>query len=276
MDTFNLNLVNIGGNFPESRERRLKLLEERKSRYEESELCEFSAEEALIGLIIGKQGEKLTRIAWEHKVEIRVLPDDAGLRRVRIYGPDRQSVQRARNVLEYVYHEYSVSESMVGWVLAKKGGCLKDVQQKAGLHSAWYDEVNQIIVLCGLRHSIEQAIHMLDSNAHHFYASPSTSPLPTSPQFDGLIVDAEELEACALAEADAAAYHASNFNDGHPNDFSMQRMCGDGLPNANIRLMQSPTDHRVVGDDRESIGALMNFSQKQQIPTGDTSIAYIA
>eukprot|EP01071_Lankesteria_metandrocarpae_P005812 Lankesteria_metandrocarpae@DN4136_c0_g1_i1.p1 len=161
-----------GALFLENRERRLKLLEERRSRYEDSVQCEFTADEAIIGLIIGKQGEKLTRVARENKVEIRVLPDDGGLRRIRIYGTDNLCVERARNLLEYVHEEYCVPEIMISWITSKKGGVsIREVQQKSRLHSAWFDDINRIVCLCGLRQSVNHAVKLLNNFVIQFQAS---------------------------------------------------------------------------------------------------------
>merc|ERR1712062_164040 len=45
--------------FYERREKRLRLLKERKSKYREESRLEFLADDSLVGFIIGKQGEQL-------------------------------------------------------------------------------------------------------------------------------------------------------------------------------------------------------------------------
>jgi len=87
--------------FYERREKRLKLLKERKMKYKEDEL-EFIADDSLIGFIIGKQGEQLASVAKNNKVEIRVLPcDDEGFRRIRIYGSNRQNALKAKSEVDF-------------------------------------------------------------------------------------------------------------------------------------------------------------------------------
>ncbi|KEP63868.1 UNVERIFIED_CONTAM: hypothetical protein HHA_237550 [Hammondia hammondi] len=82
--------------FHERREKRLKCLEERTSNGVACVCAEFRAKET-IGLIIGKQGERLERLAKRFQVEIRVFPqeEDSATRRIRIYGSSRQTVEEA-------------------------------------------------------------------------------------------------------------------------------------------------------------------------------------
>jgi len=153
----------------EKRERRLKLLEDRRVRYEKTVHYEFTADEKLIGLIIGKQGEKLQRVASNFKVELRVLPEDHGFRRVRIYGNDEQSVRQALSELEYIVYEYPVC-GQPGWASGRKSQQLREIAQRSGLHSAWFNEESSSIILCGLRPAIERGFSMLASSI------PSSSP----------------------------------------------------------------------------------------------------
>ncbi|PHJ22059.1 kh domain protein [Cystoisospora suis] len=92
--------------FRERREKRLKWL---VASCISSFCLEFKAKET-VGLIIGKQGERLEKLAKQYQVEIRVFPqeENSTTRRVRIYGSTRQSVEEAFSELQYVSAVYSL------------------------------------------------------------------------------------------------------------------------------------------------------------------------
>jgi len=127
--------------FFERREKRLKILEERKSRYERTEQLEFEADDSLVGLLIGKQGEHLSRVAKAYKVEIRVLPDDEGYRRVRIYGT-MPAIQKAKNDLSYGFKYIKIDQEVHKQLIDRRGNLLREASSKYGLNSIWVDVGN--------------------------------------------------------------------------------------------------------------------------------------
>merc|ERR1719487_78609 len=52
--------------FHDLRLKKLKILEEAQSKYESSARAEFVADESLVGLIVGKGGEKVNRVQAEY------------------------------------------------------------------------------------------------------------------------------------------------------------------------------------------------------------------
>ncbi|PFH37139.1 hypothetical protein BESB_035970 [Besnoitia besnoiti] len=92
--------------FHERRERRLKFLEERTASCVAS-CIEYKAKET-VGLIIGRQGERLEKLAKRFQVEIRVFPqeEDGATRRVRIYGSSRQAVEDALAEIQFLSAKY--------------------------------------------------------------------------------------------------------------------------------------------------------------------------
>eukprot|EP00915_Cephaloidophora_sp_WS-2016_P001455 GHVH01002061.1.p1 GENE.GHVH01002061.1~~GHVH01002061.1.p1 ORF type:complete len:836 (+),score=118.77 GHVH01002061.1:1254-3761(+) len=128
--------------FYERREKRLKLLEERKSRYEKNEQLEFEADDSLVGLIIGKQGEHLSKVARMHKVEIRVLPDDEGFRRVRIYGGSLSNAQKAKHELNYCFKYLQINADASRQLSDRRGYLMKEIAQRFSVNSIWIDVGN--------------------------------------------------------------------------------------------------------------------------------------
>ncbi|CEM18671.1 unnamed protein product [Vitrella brassicaformis CCMP3155] len=157
--------------FQERRERRLKLLEERRVKYESSLTCEFEADQSVVGVMIGKSGENLARISKQFGVEIRVLPagaEGSTHRIVRIFGESNDSVQAARQELEYLSHSYPVERNIWHWMLNQQGVSTNDLKRKTGVKQATYDDAQQCVVLQGKKAAIDDAIMLLDSHKEYF------------------------------------------------------------------------------------------------------------
>nr|CEL69417.1 TPA: KH domain-containing protein, putative [Neospora caninum Liverpool] len=122
--------------FHERRERRLRFLEERTSAGVASVCVEFKAKET-IGLIIGKQGERLEKLAKRFQVEIRVFPqeEDAATRRVRIYGSSRQAVEEALAEVQFLSASYRLYPASFARRLHAESKVQPD-REKTSWHSA--------------------------------------------------------------------------------------------------------------------------------------------
>lgn len=162
--------------FQERRSRRLKLLEDRRGGQDSSERIEFFVHESLVGLVIGKQGENLARVARNYKVEVRVFPDENGVRRLRIYGSDPIKLDRAKAELEYHFLELPLpdkhAERFLEWLLSDKS-LLRDSCNRHALHSLWYHAERQSLIICGLRRSIEDFIRTLDISYKEAHRTPT-------------------------------------------------------------------------------------------------------
>lgn len=49
-------------------------------------------------------------IHFHYQVELRVLPDDQGIRRIRVYGSDHETVNVAKEELQFVYQEIFIEK----------------------------------------------------------------------------------------------------------------------------------------------------------------------
>ncbi|EZG67023.1 KH domain protein [Gregarina niphandrodes] len=151
----------------ERRQRRWKMLEDRGMSEASVELL---VHESVVGVVMGKQGENLSRVARSHHVEVRVYPDEDGVRRVRIYGGSSQQVRAAADELDYVYWTLSL-----GHTLPRVLQLVRDHKGTSGIHSLWLDEERHELVICGLSASIAAYVAALQ----HALKSPALPFLPT-------------------------------------------------------------------------------------------------
>lgn len=52
-----------------------------------------------------------------------------------IHGPDSASVERCKDMLELVKERVTVDESMLGWVIGKRGANIREMEQETGVIS---------------------------------------------------------------------------------------------------------------------------------------------
>jgi hypothetical protein len=183
--------------FATRKDKKLKILQERKNKFEVLDSVEFNVDESLVGLIIGKGGENIQRVCKKFNVDVRVVDpttgddDEAdtnttpsterkagnskskgkgkGMRIVRIFGSSMTAVEAARAELEYSNYEYKLTDNRaIGWVLGKKMTNIQEVSKKAGLHYARFNQDKMVIDLCGTTQSVDDAIMLLDSHMQYY------------------------------------------------------------------------------------------------------------
>jgi KH domain len=209
------------------KQRKLNELNEYKERYANLVHIEFSIEADLIGLVIGKKGENIQRVMKKHHVEVEVdgRQSASDSRTVRVSGETPEAVEAAREELEFVNHLYEVQDHLVGWLLGRKMQHIQDIQQKSGVYRARFDQDKRVLVLCGTRQAIDDAIVLLDShmqyydvfkeqNRQEFAISrdlfslqprrrlPPTPEAPTKPAAPAVRAQAPKVEAPVVAERD--------------------------------------------------------------------------
>lgn len=167
----------------ERRQRRFKFLADRRETYAEKQMIEFSVNDTFIGTVIGRQGEKLSRVAKDLQVELRVLPEDNGMRRIRVYGKQLDHVQRARDALELVYQQILLNQSFFDKLKEEKE-TLKMLSQRSGLHSTCLNAKRHVLILCGTRRSLDafrNRLHIFsqypsDGSATNYSISATSQP----------------------------------------------------------------------------------------------------
>jgi hypothetical protein len=161
--------------FHDRRETKLKNLEARRERYSTAFREEFDVDEDIVGLVIGKSGERLRRVQDQYGVEIQVERQEerrgkqnSTKRRVKILGDDKQNVEKAREEIEYQKEYWTIEPDQTGWVLGKRKQNLMDFQTKTGiLRLRYLPETNQL-ELCGLRSHIEDTLLLLESHLQYY------------------------------------------------------------------------------------------------------------
>jgi len=155
-------------NILDRKQRKLKELNSRREQYANQVHVEFQVGADLIGLLIGKKGENIQRVMKKHHVEVSVIDGPADMKTIRVSGETSQQVQDARDELEYVNQDYQVDPKMIGWLLGKKMQNVLEIQQKSGIYRARFNQDRGVLVLCGSRQAIEDAVVLLDSHMQYY------------------------------------------------------------------------------------------------------------
>jgi transcription antitermination factor NusA-like protein len=109
-----------------------KLQEEKEARQEQygnSVHDSFQVDRELIGAIVGPKGSHIKKAERESGVHSAYVEDS----RVVIHGPDQQSVDDCRALLEIVKDEVEVEANMLGWIIGKKGSNIREMEQETGV-----------------------------------------------------------------------------------------------------------------------------------------------
>lgn len=80
------------------------------------QMIEFAVKPQLIGLAIGKKGSRIKQIEVETGVSSINVTDNG---QIMIYGPDSQSVQKARELLEIFEDSFELHPHQAEWLLEK-------------------------------------------------------------------------------------------------------------------------------------------------------------
>jgi hypothetical protein len=116
---------------------------------------EFYIDEELIGMVVGKRGSNIRRAEEESGVHSAVVDKC----KVTIHGPDRDSVELCRSMLEMVREEVPVDRDKVGWIIGARGANIRELMQETGVARAGLekDADPAVMLLVGTRDSVEQA-----------------------------------------------------------------------------------------------------------------------
>mmetsp|Transcript_86521 Transcript_86521/g.231943 ORF Transcript_86521/g.231943 Transcript_86521/m.231943 type:complete len:573 (-) Transcript_86521:33-1751(-) len=151
-----------------TREKRLKVIEQRKARVRDSVVEEFVIDESLVGMVIGRAGSNVTKVQDELGVDVEVMPIESspGVRKVRILGLSREAVRAARSKLEFIRTSFTLHPDVAVFIDQFVG--LRNLSKQAQLMEIWFNEKWDAIEMCGLDQNIKDAELML--NTHIQYA----------------------------------------------------------------------------------------------------------
>lgn len=131
----------------------------------------FSVDSTFVGRIIGKKGENIQKLRQEFGVEIEVQESHQSWTEsvITISGETPEAVTKAREQMEYITESIEIEPEQVGWIVGKGHANLWDIQEKAGLQYARFDNKTSSIELRGLRQQVEDAKLMV--HVHRDYLS---------------------------------------------------------------------------------------------------------
>lgn len=147
--------------FHEHREKLMEQIRQLEQQYSKQHREVFTVENGFIGRIIGTKGTNIIRIREELEVEVHIAEAKGGGKRdsttITVTGPSAEAVSKAREQMEYVTAKVHIEPDQVGWIVGKGYQNLQDIQRKAELQYARYDDKSNSIEFCGLRSQVENA-----------------------------------------------------------------------------------------------------------------------
>mmetsp|Transcript_10485 Transcript_10485/g.23077 ORF Transcript_10485/g.23077 Transcript_10485/m.23077 type:complete len:547 (-) Transcript_10485:244-1884(-) len=150
------NQIRIQG-FHEYRERYLELIKEYEQQWGTWHKEVFTVTSTFVGRIIGTKGANISKLREEYGVEISIDDESSTEATVTVSGEDAEKVKEARENMEYITAAIEVDPDQVGWIVGKGYQNLQEIQTKADLIYARYDDATASIELCGLRRQVEDA-----------------------------------------------------------------------------------------------------------------------
>jgi len=161
-------------NFQDMRERRLRALEQKRNRIEGTGFAhsaEFSIDPQFIPRVIGKAGEAIKAVEEKFEVNIRIMDvDDAnGLRTIRIFGNNVESIEQARGEVEYVEEALPIEPEKAKYVKGSGGKTLRQFTDLNGLIYARLDRETSSLLVCGSRFAVEDAMAMFETHLMYYH-----------------------------------------------------------------------------------------------------------
>jgi predicted RNA-binding protein YlqC (UPF0109 family) len=87
--------------------------------------------------------------------------------RVVIFGPTQESVEAAREMLEFVTQRVSVRSEQMGWLIGRNGRNFRELQDKTKVTRLNIDKGSGQVVLVGLKSAVEAALLYMDTHLQY-------------------------------------------------------------------------------------------------------------
>ena len=145
-------------------------LESEKAKRDTGVRIEFPVEKELIGLVVGKNGKNIAEARRVSGVDV-VEVDQHGPKIV-VIGPTQESVEKARELLEYVTERMDVRDEQVGWLIGKAGRNFKEMQEKTKITRINVDKGGNgrqpSVIIVGTARSVAAARLYMDTHLEYF------------------------------------------------------------------------------------------------------------
>jgi len=116
---------------------------------------DFPIERELIGLVVGKNGKQIRET--KKATGVYTIEIDEKQVRVVVIGPTQESIEAAREMLEFVSEKVPVESSQVGWLIGRNGNNFKELQDKTKVTRLNVDKQKNEVVLVGTKTAVEAA-----------------------------------------------------------------------------------------------------------------------
>mmetsp|Transcript_75663 Transcript_75663/g.197123 ORF Transcript_75663/g.197123 Transcript_75663/m.197123 type:complete len:425 (-) Transcript_75663:99-1373(-) len=151
------NQIRMQG-FHEYRERFLEKIKAYETQWGTWHKEVFTVDTSFVGRIIGSKGANIAKLRQEFGVDITLEEDESTWEtHVTVAGEDENAIKQARDKMEYVTTRVEVDPDQVGWIVGKGYQNLQEIQAKAELTYARFDDKTSSIELCGLHAQVEDA-----------------------------------------------------------------------------------------------------------------------
>lgn len=123
---------------------------------------EFPVPNEVLGLVIGKQGSNIDRVTEESGVERIAVDSESDPKMVRIKGPTRESVAKARKLLEYTVITIQLTQKELQYVIGKDSSKINEVRAKSRVLKIDFNENKMspnecAIIITGIKSEAEMA-----------------------------------------------------------------------------------------------------------------------
>uniref|UniRef100_A0A7S0J573 K Homology domain-containing protein n=1 Tax=Calcidiscus leptoporus TaxID=127549 RepID=A0A7S0J573_9EUKA len=139
------------------REQLASKLQSEKDKLTTGHRVQFPIERELIGMVVGKGGRCLADAKKASGVDFINISPSGSQPLVSIIGPTQDSVEAARELLEFVTENVPVETEQIGWLIGRGGRNFKDLQERTKVTRLNIDKAKKQVVLVGTRTTVEAA-----------------------------------------------------------------------------------------------------------------------
>ena len=132
-----------------------KKLESKRLAREKGVRIQFPVPKNLIGLVVGKAGKNIKDVKQATKVDS--IEVDQNGPSIIVTGPTEQSVEDAREMLEFVEEKMPVKTEQVGWLIGRGGKNFKELQEKTKVTRLNVDKNTNTVILVGNKTAVAAA-----------------------------------------------------------------------------------------------------------------------
>ena len=140
-------------------------IETRRAQRDNGIRIEFPVAKELVGLVVGKGGRTLGDVKKSTGVEL--IEVDQNGPRVIVIGPTQETVDAAREMLEFVVERVPVEPEQIGWLIGRGGKNFKELQEKTRVTRLNVDKATSTVILVGTATAVAAAQLYIDTHLEY-------------------------------------------------------------------------------------------------------------